>query len=725
MRGKRYLRLLLLMAGCLGLLLSLSWLPLFSQAQAALAHAFVIGSDPIDGSTINTAPTMVRIFFNADISSASSARVIVFAPNGPANGLEVDGGHSSIPAGNARELDTPLLSPASLPQGSYEVKWTALALDDGHATSGLIGFNLGYSVTGLSGTPALGPSTSNHLPQLNMQGVLSVMWEWLTALALTFWVGMAMMEGLLFARARAAGDDLEGGVLASLRRHGRALQWLCLTAVLVGEIINLVLRGALLTQANEQSGIDPTTIRKLVFDTSYGHLWIARFILVCLALAFLWWTTRQQNQQRRQQAARLSGTMRPGKPAANRFSQLRMQVVAAQKAEESADVDGEATTRQEPGTQAKLTASPVAPIAALPTTPILPSPMPVRPATVTGTQRWHIIAWLALAGLILFTLALSSDTAHLAQAQYSAAILTWLRLLAQAAWFGGAAYLGFVLLPQAPTLEPDHNGKFLLNLLNAYTPLLLLAFGVLLLGNLFLAETTISNAQQWLSDPYGRALLIQLLVFALMLIFTIYGFFFVKPALRRQVALLSVVQADLPARRARRSALEQTERRLKLSMHILAVLGAGVLLCAALMSFFAPPIVFPKISYVLTITNADGSPVATPAANTFTQQAGNLTVTLQVAPGRVNVANTVSITLKDSSGNLITNAHIQAITNMQVMDMGTINKDLSTAGNNGTYRAVFQPNEAFSMIGAWDISLTIQQPNHTPVQTQFVITLTS
>src|SRR6202011_1047614 len=177
MRGRRYLGLFLMLTIGLGILLIFSCLPFFSQAPAALAHAFVIGSDPVDGSTIDTAPSEIRIFFNADISAASKARVYVFAPGGPANGSEVDAGHSSIPANHARELDTPLIASSSLPQGSYEVKWSALALDDGHATNGLIGFNVGTSVTGLTGTPILGPSTSNNMPQLNLQGALSVMWE--------------------------------------------------------------------------------------------------------------------------------------------------------------------------------------------------------------------------------------------------------------------------------------------------------------------------------------------------------------------------------------------------------------------------------------------------------------------------------------------------------------------------------------------------------------------
>lgn len=712
MRWKRYLRLPLMLVIGLSLLLGLSWLPFFSQAPAALAHAFVIGSDPVDGSTISTAPSIIRIFFNADISPASSARVYVFTPNGPSNGQsngqEVDAGRSYIPAHNARELDTPLVAPSSLPQGSYEVKWSALALDDGYATNGLIGFNLGNSVTGLTGTPLLGPSTSNYLPQLNLQGVLSVMWQWLTLLALTFWVGLVMMEGLLMLCTSPGEDGQESASLASLRQQGRPLQWLCLAAVLVGEIINLVLRGAQLTQANFQGGIKLATLRQLVFETSYGYLWLARIVLVCLALGFLWWTTRKQ------QPARFTTTARARK-SSSRLAKLRSQVAEDSQSEQA---QGE-VTRPEPSAPLSMTKSS---IAALPTTPIVTNSSSARSTATTNTPRWHAIAWLALAALMLLTLAFSSGTAQLAQAHYSAILLSWLRLLAQAAWFGGAAYLGFMLLPLLPTLEPEHRSEFLLNLLRYYIPLLLASLALLLLSTLFLAETTISNAQQWFNDPYGRALLVELLLFALMLIFTIYSFFYLQPALRRQLVLLPVVNADLPGRRARRSALEQTESGLKHTMHILAVLGAGILLCNALMSFFAPPIVFPNITY----SNNSSAAVATPTPGTLTQQAGNLTVSLEMQPGRVSAANIVTITLKDNStSKLVTNARIQVTTNMQVMDMGTVNKDLSAAGANSTYSATFQPGEAFSMIGPWLISLSIQRPKQVPVQTQFVVTLTS
>src|SRR5258708_12000897 len=83
MRQGRFLRPLLVSALSLSLLLAFTWSPLLSRPPAALAHAFVIGSDPVDGSTISTPPARVLIFFNAPISSASISHVYLFTASSP------------------------------------------------------------------------------------------------------------------------------------------------------------------------------------------------------------------------------------------------------------------------------------------------------------------------------------------------------------------------------------------------------------------------------------------------------------------------------------------------------------------------------------------------------------------------------------------------------------------------------------------------------------------
>ena len=624
MRQRRFLRPLLISVVGLCLLLSLSWLPVLFPPPAALASSFVVGSDPVDGSTISVPPTQVRIFFNTPISSASNANVYF--------GIDyqvMNAGRSHVASNNPQELDTPLLT--QLPEGSYTVRWTAISATDGHATHGVIGFNIGHSSTGLPGQVILGPSTSNILPQLSLLGILAIAWDWLVMAALALWIGILVMESVVLADGR----------------QSLSLQWLCLATLFTGEIINFILRAALFTQTSNTSGIDPATIRELIVDTTYGHLWLVRIALIGMALVFLWWTTRSTRRQ-------------------------------------SIGMRNSASTR------------------------------------TRGKTRYTFVL-LTLVGLILLTLALSEDVTQLAQAHVSAVILDWLFLVAQGVWFGGAAYLGFVLLPLLPTFEPELHARSLVTLIQRYTPLIAGSIVVLFVSGLFLAETSLRSVQQFLTDPFGRALLVKIMLFAIMLLVSAYTLFFLTPQLRRQVMLLHVVNAEMPARRTRQAALERNERRLKVTTRSLAYLGAGVLLCAAFMSFFAPPIVFPAIDY----TNESSTSTAPSTTNTQviqTKQVSNLKISLQVTPARVGYDNTVIVTLSDSNGNPITDAQVQININMVTMNMGTASATIKS--RDPTYVAVFNKDETFSMPGLWDIALKIQRPNQPPVQVSFQVTLT-
>src|SRR5436309_3243445 len=219
MRQGRFLRPLLISTLGLCILLALSWLPVLFRPPAALGSSFVVGSEPVDGSTISTPPTQVRIFFNTPISSVSIANVYFGI-----NYQVVNAGRSHVASNNPQELDTSLI--AQLPQGSYTVRWTALSTTDGHATHGVIGFNIGHSSTGLPGQVILGPSTSNILPQLSLLGILAIAWDWLVMAALALWIGILVMESVVLVDGKKS----------------LPLQWLCLTALITGEIINLILR---------------------------------------------------------------------------------------------------------------------------------------------------------------------------------------------------------------------------------------------------------------------------------------------------------------------------------------------------------------------------------------------------------------------------------------------------------------------------------------------------
>lgn len=136
-----------------------------------------------------------------------------------------------------------------------------------------------------------------------------------------------------------------------------------------------------------------------------------------------------------------------------------------------------------------------------------------------------------------------------------------------------------------------------------------------------------------------------------------------------------------------------------------SILIAGVLLSIAMMTFFAPPNVFPAGSY--------GTRSAITAAQTAqTKQVGDLFVTLQVSPGCVNTVNRVTVTLSDASDRRITDARVVLTTSMESMDMGRASRALQ--GDNLTYVATFDGRIAFSMFGVWDIAVGIARPGHAP-----------
>ncbi len=633
----------------------------------ANAQTFVIGSDPVDGSTITAAPSLVRIYFNAPLSSLSSARVYAL-PNGQQ--VEVNAAHSSVSPTNPRELDTPLKPVAELPRGSYEVMWTAVDNTDGHTTYGLIGFNIGFSGTGLPGTPTLGPSTSNDLEGvrvLNTANLLGVLWEWVILVALTLWIGLLIVERLLAANA--------GRTLLLIERAQKqtySLQWLCLSVLLLAECVSLMLRSTYLSTSLQQGAINPGMLLGLVIATDYGRLWLGRVALLLIAMCLLYWSSHTRVPEPESVSRKLPTTTGP----------LRQYVTGELRAVTTASLPRERVKHE-------VTVEQSLPL-----------------------QRYNWLP-LLLAGAFLALHALSSESTRVLQPPMSAFVFDWLNLGAQGIWFGGLAYLGYILLPILPAVEHDHHTEILSPLLRRLAPYLVTAVGAQLVSRLFLSEASISDARQLLTDDYGRTVLVQAALVVILLAFAVYTLLVLHPRLTRQALLLPVVNVELPARRLRQTSLDQSRQTFKRIARIQCWLGAAVLLCSALMTFFAPPIVFPDVNYNNPPASAPGQ------ATTQTQQLGPLTVTLQVQPARVGVQNKVLLTINEADGKPVTDARVQLDTNMIVMDMGSAHATLNQG--NPAYAATFNAADAFDMAGAWSIGVHIQQPGQPPLQGTFQV----
>jgi methionine-rich copper-binding protein CopC/uncharacterized membrane protein len=641
------------------------------------AQAFVIGSDPVDGSTINQAPSVVRIYFNAPLSSLSSAHVYAL-PGGQQ--VEVNATHSSVSATNPRELDIPLKPAADLPKGSYEVMWTAVDNTDGHTTYGLIGFNIGYSGLGLPGTPTLGPSTSNDLEDiraLSPTSLMGILWEWIILGSLTLWIGLLLIERLLSANM---GRTLL--LVERVQKQSFSLQWLFLSVLLMGECVTLVLRAINLNIVQQQPLFNLSTLAGLIIATHYGLFWLVRIIVLLIAMGLLYRHSRIKVPEPEPPPRKITANTGP----------LRQYVTGELRAVTTASLPKE-RVKQEVGPHQHLP--------------------PYRSSWIP----------LLLAGIFLLMHVLSGESTQVLQPHISAVVLDWLNLGAQGLWFGGLAYLGYVLLPILPAVEHDHHTEILSSLLRRLMPYLSIAVGVQLVSRLFLSEASISNGQQLITDDYGRTLLVQSVLVVLLLACAIYTQFILQPRLMRQALLLPVVNAELPARRKRQTTLDQSRHTFKQMTRVQSWLGAAVLLCSAFMAFFAPPIVFPNVDYNNPV-NAAPTPTnnqTSSQAQSQTKQIGSFTVTLQLQPGQAGANNKLTLTIKGSDGKPVTNATVQIDTNMQSMDMGTDHVTLN--GGHSTYVATFGPAEAFSMSGPWQVNVRIQQPGQAAVQGTFQLSI--
>lgn len=630
----------------------------------AQAHAFVIGSDPVDGSTINKVPNEIRIFFNADISSLSNAHVYSIQDG---KLVEVNDKPGSVSSSSLRELDMDIKTPEQQSEGSYEVIWTAVAKADGRTTNGIIGFNVGYSNIGAAGTATLGPTTSNDLEdirRLDFTNILTIVWEWLVLAALTFWIGILVIEQFVLAKGR----DL----FPLARKRTVSLQWLCLFTLLFGELVSLILRNTNLAQAQADNHFPLTGLWRIIIDTQYGTFWVIRIILILCAMGLLYWTER--GQRKTQESDNLKATI--GNIGTLTSAQLLPNYLISPR-----------KTRQ-------LIETPSA-----------------EPTTVPP----HMLVWLILAGLILLTEVMTGSLVQVIPLHISAIIFDWLYLVAQGVWLGGFAYLAYVLLPFLMGVEFEYNTETLVFLLRRLAPILLIGMGVQLISGLFLGEASITDSQQWLGDPYGRTLLVQSALIAITVGLSLYALLIVRPRLTHQALLLPVVNSELPARRKRHVEIDHTAYNLRFIARVLSLLSAGILLCAALLSFFAPPIHFPDVPYAIQ------SSEPTSATNAQTKQMGNLTVTLQVLPGLSGYAHTIIVAISDSKGRPVTDAKVDLATSMRLMDMGNANKTIN--GGTPAYITTFDKKEAFNMSGLWSIDIQVQRPKQETLKETFEVML--
>ena len=267
----------------------------------------------------------------------------------------------------------------------------------------------------------------------------------------------------------------------------------------------------------------------------------------------------------------------------------------------------------------------------------------------------------------------------------------WLALLALALWAGMLVYEDVALRDVTPASS-------LVERVQKQThPLHWLCLAALLVGNIVLL---ILRAAQLTALPDFAAL-------GRILFTSTYG------ALWLARAGLIMLAAGLPLLNWRRRRIAAIVHLLLAGLILLTFIYSGSVVTSNLASL---PGTKNSVASVVTPSPANGSDI------TQSKRTGNLSITLEVIPARVELANTILVTLTDTpNGKSVENAQITTTTTMQAMDMGTTH--ITMSGGKPVYRAMFPADSAFSMFGLWNIALLIRQPGHAPVQIVFTLLL--
>lgn len=255
----------------------------------ASAHALLARSDPPAGAILDygKAPAQLRLWFTEEINPALTRAIVV-----DHNNKEVDLQNSHVNSSDPRELDTGL---PRLQPGFYVVIWKSVSAEDGHSVGGNFLFRVRFqdgTVPALPSELPTGPAgfansnsgqcLTGSSPLLCVPEVLS---DWLVFLAAVVWVGGMFWQFAIVELAAQGNRSLVPTALAAARRF-RRVALIALALFLVANI-GYVSGQAMLEGGDWGSGFSPTIWSGILLHSSFGIFWLLRELLALLALLWL------------------------------------------------------------------------------------------------------------------------------------------------------------------------------------------------------------------------------------------------------------------------------------------------------------------------------------------------------------------------------------------------------------------------------------------------------
>jgi copper transport protein len=253
----------------LGCLTAVALFGLLALAPRAFAHAQLLGTSPISGSTVATQPRLVIFKFNQNVGGTLGA-VRVY----DAQGNEVDDLGISHPSSNERWMGVGLKP--HLPDGTYTATYRVISADTHIVYGGLV-FSIGhpgaaprFSVAGLIGRNQAGRVTNIAF------GVVRI----LDYFTLALFIGGLVFAWLVWERALDAFGHGEARWPAATNACAKRLGTLLAVAIATGALVSalgVLLQGASAAGVSLWSSVKASIVENTL-ESRFGEVWAGRAI---------------------------------------------------------------------------------------------------------------------------------------------------------------------------------------------------------------------------------------------------------------------------------------------------------------------------------------------------------------------------------------------------------------------------------------------------------------
>jgi putative copper export protein/methionine-rich copper-binding protein CopC len=248
---------------------------LFAFVPSAAAHALPVKTNPAPHELVQAPPPRVVIQFSENVNpQVASIRVLDQARRPvDSNDTQVDPTDAHIVS-----VSLPLLK-----SGTYTVVWRVQSADDGHVSSGSYYFQIARADGSAPPAPSGGTGVDDaNTALLDWPSFLQAIAAWIALALLTVWVGGLIWETWILNPATTRDPDLATVAQAAVRRF-RALIPTVLGLLVIADVA--IVLGQAAGIAGDWSGaISPTYLRAVLFGSRYGVFWWMRQIIALVAL---------------------------------------------------------------------------------------------------------------------------------------------------------------------------------------------------------------------------------------------------------------------------------------------------------------------------------------------------------------------------------------------------------------------------------------------------------